>query len=314
MIDVIKTRIMLLILAFIMIFGIVAIVHGIKEVEPQADTSANQMTQDQNAGNNNSGELNETVTVTPDVNANNYILTFHDASAFNMMNYYDVTNNLKVTPTAEPSVEAPAITYNKWAGLYSESMSVKDPKEDDTVACMTATPTPTPTNTPTPTDTPTPTNTPIPTNTPTPTNTPKATNTPTPAPTKAPANGGSYTVYDVSDEVLLTCLIYTENNSSEENRRATGSVILNRMNSRGQTMVQVITAKSQFGVYSSGKLERAINDYMSGNTKRYEPAHGSALYVMANGPQVPYHSFNTWSPSVEARNPGGVIIDGEYYW
>lgn len=172
--------------------------------------------------------------------------------------------------------------------------------------------TPIPTNTPTPTPTPEPTATPTPEPTATPTPEPTATPTSAPIYTPSEPTGGSDIVANVSDEVLLTCLIATESGSDYEEMLAVGSVVINRCNSRGQSMYEVITAPYQFTVYGSGILANAIEAYQSGS-RSYADAHRAAVEILNGGPTVSYRNFRGYYNGIENDFPGGEKIGTTWF-
>ena len=193
---------------------------------------------------------------------------------------------------------------------------VETEKEEEVITDI-ITPIPTPTNTPTPTPTNTPTPTPKPTNTPAPTSTPKP--TATPKPTSKPSSGSSVPASaasgNYSNEMLLSCIVYTEAGPNTDEMRAVASVVVNRMNNQGKSMWAVVSAPYQFGVYSSGSLQRALNNYNTLlNNSRMQMAHSAAVYVLTNGVTGSYTGFNYYSESFAAAHPNGAHIGGSWFF
>ena len=190
-------------------------------------------------------------------------------------------------------------------------------KEEEVITDI-ITPIPTPTNTPTPTPSPKPTNTPTPkpTSTPAPTSTPKPTATPKPATSSSGSTvSGSATSGNYSNEMLLSCIVYTEAAPNVDEMRAVASVVVNRMNNQGKSMWAIVSAPYQFGVYSSGSLQSALNSYNTLlNNSRMQMAHSAAVYVLTNGVTCPYTGFNYYSESFAAAHPNGAHIGGSWFF
>jgi spore germination cell wall hydrolase CwlJ-like protein len=174
----------------------------------------------------------------------------------------------------------------------------------------TATPTAEPTATPTVEPTATPTAEPTATPTVTPTEAPVATATPIPETVEA----SSDIVKTATNEQLLTCVIVTEAGESDYSEMlAVASVVINRMNNNGASMYSVVTQPGQFGVYSNGSLAKALESYISGS-KSYSTAHQAAVEVINGGATVSYTSFNAYSSYMESSQPDGEKIGNTWFY
>lgn len=139
---------------------------------------------------------------------------------------------------------------------------------------------------------------------------------PEPVITETPAYvGGSVeSGSEYSNEQLLTCLVYTEASPDYEEQKAVASVVLNRMSRSGDSMWGVITAPYQFGVYSNGSLQRALNLYSEGGwNSKMDSAHDAALAILNGGSTVPYYGFCANYSGVENDYPGGQVIGATYF-